>query len=86
MIAECKLASPVKGKLAALNIEELAQIYNKNGASAISILTDQHFDGKLQDIAAAKKVSSLPVLRKDFIIDEYQIYTKPVQLRLMLSC
>ncbi|MGI6093184.1 MAG: indole-3-glycerol phosphate synthase TrpC [Veillonellaceae bacterium] len=75
LIAECKLSSPVKGRLSqSYSVVELAEIYIANGAAAISVHTDRHFCGKLGDIKAVKQVSSLPVLRKDFIIDEYQIY------------
>lgn len=74
LIAECKQASPVKGKLAGLPVAELAGIYGQNGASVLSVLTDRHFSGSLSDIDKARQAASLPVLRKDFIIDEYQIY------------
>ncbi len=74
LIAECKLASPVKGLMSGLSITELAKVYQDNGAAALSILTDRHFNGELDHVIQAKTVSSLPVLRKDFIIDEYQIY------------
>lgn len=75
LIAECKLASPVKGSLCQdYSVLELAEIYTRNGASALSVHTDRHFYGKLEDIKAVKTVSSLPILRKDFIVDEYQIY------------
>jgi indole-3-glycerol phosphate synthase len=54
---------------------ELAGIYEKNGAMAISILTDEkYFGGSLEDQAKVRSAVSLPILRKDFIIDEYQVY------------
>lgn len=75
LIAECKLASPVKGSLCqTYSILELAKIYTHNGAAALSVHTDHHFCGKLEDIDKVKKISHLPILRKDFIIDEYQVY------------
>jgi indole-3-glycerol phosphate synthase len=74
LIAECKLASPVKGTLSCRGVQDLAALYEANGAAALSILTDSHFSGSLDHIAMARKVSNLPILRKDFIIDEYQIY------------
>lgn len=75
LIAECKLASPVKGRLCAgYTVPELAAIYEEQGAAALSIHTDKHFSGVLEDIGRVKAASRLPVLRKDFIIDLYQIY------------
>lgn len=75
LIAECKLASPAKGELCTdYSVPELAQIYTENGAAALSIHTDSHFRGSLEDIAAVRAVTELPILRKDFIIDAYQIY------------
>lgn len=74
LIAECKLASPVKGKLSERTVGELARVYDTEGATALSVLTDSHFCGTGQHIGEAKHVSSLPVLRKDFIVDEYQLY------------
>ncbi len=75
LIAECKLASPVKGIFRqGRKVGELAAIYAANGATALSVLTDKHFCGSLDDITAARSVCCLPVLRKDFIIDPYQIY------------
>ena len=75
LIAECKLASPAKGQLCdSRSVPELAQLYTANGATALSVHTSAPFQGKLSDIAAVRAVSPLPILRKDFIIDEYQIY------------
>lgn len=75
LIAECKLASPVKGRLCETRtVPELAGIYEQHGAAALSVHTDKHFLGALEDIGKVKEHSSLPVLRKDFIIDIYQIY------------
>jgi indole-3-glycerol phosphate synthase len=76
LIAEIKKASPSKGILRGdFNPAKIAVTYQANGASAISVLTDERFfEGKLEYIKKIKENISLPVLRKDFIIDEYQIY------------
>jgi indole-3-glycerol phosphate synthase len=75
LIAECKLASPAKGRLCSCHsVSELAQIYEINGATALSVHSDQHFLGQLADLGKVRAVSKLPILRKDFIIDRYQIY------------
>ncbi len=76
LIAELKKASPSKGILRAdFQIEPLAEAYAKAGAQALSILTDvQYFQGDLSYLKKAQAVSGLPVLRKDFIIDEHQVY------------
>lgn len=75
VIAEVKRASPSRGDLA--NIPDpaaLAQLFEKHGASTISVLTEERkFKGSLADLAAVRKVVSVPVLRKDFIAEEYQI-------------
>jgi len=76
LIAEIKKASPSRGIIRGdFNLSKIAMTYQANGASAISVLTDERFfEGKLEHIKAVKEHISLPVLRKDFIIDEYQIY------------
>ena len=75
LIAECKLASPSKGRLCQTHsVPDLAKIFSQNGATALSVHTSAPFLGKISDIPAVKAVTSLPVLRKDFIIDEYQLY------------
>ncbi len=78
LIAELKRASPSKGILAPhLDLFQVADIYTQNGASAISVLTDEKFFmGKLETLHDLRFThhSSLPLLRKDFIIDESQIY------------
>ena len=75
LIAECKLASPSKGRLCQTHtVPELARIFTAAGATALSVHTSTPFLGNLEDIAAVRAVSPLPILRKDFIIDEYQIY------------
>ena len=76
LIAEIKKASPSKGILRGdFNPAKIAITYQANGASALSVLTDERFfEGRLEYINKVKESISLPVLRKDFIIDEYQIY------------
>ncbi len=76
LIAEIKKASPSKGILRGdFNPAKIAITYQANGASAISVLTDERFfEGRLEYINKIKESVSLPILRKDFIIDEYQIY------------
>lgn len=74
LIAECKLASPSKGVFdSGKTVQELAAIYEANGAGVLSILTDSHFNGTLAHLEAVRKQTRLPLLRKDFIIDRYQI-------------
>ncbi|BEU87747.1 indole-3-glycerol phosphate synthase TrpC [Selenomonas sp. TAMA-11512] len=75
LIAECKLQSPAKGRLTeGYTVDQLAKIYAANGASALSIHTDPHFLGKNEDLQRVRKLVDIPLLRKDFIIDPYQIY------------
>lgn len=75
LVAECKLNSPVKGRLSQrFTVAELAKIYSENGAAMLSVHTDPHFLGRNEDISAVKEITDLPVMRKDFIIDEYQLY------------
>ncbi len=76
LIAEVKRASPSKGLLAPrLDPVELARTYEANGAAAISVLTEPHFFlGSPEYLVAIKRAVSVPVLRKDFIIDEYQVF------------
>ncbi|GAA4077445.1 indole-3-glycerol phosphate synthase TrpC [Amphibacillus indicireducens] len=75
VIAEFKRASPSKGTInAKLDPKEQAQIYQELGASMISVLTDrQFFQGSYQDLAQVKQTVELPILNKNFIIDEIQI-------------
>jgi len=75
IIAEIKRASPSKGVLCeTLEAAETARIYEKAGAAAISVLTDNpFFKGSPEDLRQVKAVTTLPVLRKDFIISEYQV-------------
>lgn len=76
LIAEIKKRSPSKGVIRAdFDPVKIALAYNAAGASAISVLTDERFfDGKLEYLKEVKERVTVPVLRKDFIIDEYQIY------------
>lgn len=75
IIAEIKRASPSKGILCdSLDAAETARIYEKSGAAAISVLTDsRYFKGSPDDLRQVKEVTTIPVLRKDFIISEYQV-------------
>ncbi|MFB4211360.1 indole-3-glycerol phosphate synthase TrpC [Shouchella sp. JSM 1781072] len=75
LIAEIKQASPSKGLLVTdLNVSKIAQTYENAGASAISVLTDSpFFKGEKRYIKQVKDLVHLPVLRKDFIIDEKQV-------------
>lgn len=75
LIGELKIASPLKGILRNnLDLRKTARLYEKEGIKAISVLTNKHFQGKLSDIKKVKQAVNLPILRKDFIIDKYQIY------------
>lgn len=75
VIAEIKRASPSKGHLAEiLDPAALGSLYQATGASAISVLTEQRsFLGSLEDLAKVRAAVSIPVLRKDFIANEYQV-------------
>jgi indole-3-glycerol phosphate synthase len=75
-IAEIKKKSPSRGLLSEdFDPEKIARQYEQGGASAISVLTDsEFFGGSLDSLTKVKRAVSLPVLRKDFTVDEYQIY------------
>ena len=74
LIAEVKRSSPSKGSLAPISDPALlASSYEKGGATAISVLTERRrFGGSLADLVAVRKAVDLPVLRKDFMVDQYQ--------------
>ena len=76
LIAEVKKASPSKGLLC-LDFDpvRLAHAYAANGAAAISVLTDtRFFQGSLNDLRAVRQAVDIPLLRKDFVVDAYQVY------------
>ena len=76
IIAEFKRKSPSKGwfKTKELEVEKVVSHYNDKGAAGISVLTDEdYFGGDLDDLIQAKVITDVPVLRKDFIVDEWQI-------------
>ena len=76
VIAEVKRKSPSKGDLADISEPaKLAASYQEAGAAAVSVLTERRrFNGSLEDFDAVRKEISLPMLRKDFMVDEYQFY------------
>lgn len=76
IIAEHKRKSPSKGVINdSLTVSEVVQGYQQAGASAISVLTDEtFFGGSNQDLMAVRNAIHIPILRKEFIVDEYQIY------------
>jgi len=75
IIAEFKRKSPSKGLInGAASVEQVSIGYMQAGASALSILTDQeYFGGSSEDLKVARKFNLCPILRKDFVVDEYQI-------------
>jgi indole-3-glycerol phosphate synthase len=75
IIAEVKKASPSRGVIKEnLDVRKLVEAYEEGGAGAISVLTEQdHFRGSISVLAKVRKTVSLPILRKDFIIDPFQI-------------
>src|SRR5215207_8439545 len=76
IIAEFKRRSPSKGVIRAnADLNSIVRSYEAGGAVALSILTEEdYFDGSLADLREARTVVGLPLLRKDFVFDEYQIY------------
>jgi indole-3-glycerol phosphate synthase len=76
LIAEFKRRSPTAGEIRpGAAVAEMVRAYERGGAAALSILTEErHFGGSLHDLRAAREASDLPILRKDFIVDPYQLY------------
>ena len=76
VVAEIKRRSPSKGDLAPdLDPETTARVYEAGGAAALSVLTDNpFFGGTVEDLQVAREMTELPVLRKDFVIDEVQVF------------
>lgn len=76
VIAEFKRRSPSKGVIRAdADLQWIVGRYETGGAVALSVLTEEHyFDGSLDDLREAKRSVALPVLRKDFVFDEYQVF------------
>ncbi len=80
VIAEIKKASPSRGPIkAAADVEEIAASYARAGAAALSVLTEARFFlGAPEHLGEAKRVVEVPVLRKDFLLEEYQVYESRV--------
>ena len=76
LIAEHKRRSPSAGEIrSGATVTEIVEAYERGGATALSILTEgPHFGGSLDDLREARAASVLPILRKDFIVDPYQVY------------
>lgn len=80
LIAEIKKASPSRGVIREdFNPLDIARIYKETGAAAVSVLTEEdHFQGDISYIQQIRDAVSLPILRKDFILDEYQVYESKI--------
>ncbi len=76
IIAEIKSASPSKGIIKEnIDVGQIANTYEESGASAISVLTEEdNFGGSVDNLLTARNLTDLPILRKDFIFDEFQVY------------
>lgn len=80
VICEFKPASPSIGDISNSNLENALEIFEKSGASAVSILTEnRHFKGSLDNLRSAYNLTKLPIIRKDFLINEYQIYQAKIE-------
>ena len=80
LIAEHKRRSPSAGVIReGASVTEIVQAYERGGAAAISVLTEEiHFGGSLDDLYEARAATQLPILRKDFCVDLYQLYEAKV--------
>jgi indole-3-glycerol phosphate synthase len=80
IIAEHKRRSPSAGEIRrGASVVEIVEAYERGGAAAVSILTEgAHFGGSLDDLREARAASDLPILRKDFVVDPYQVYESAV--------
>lgn len=76
LIAECKKSTPIEGVIREnYNLTQIVSEYQSNKVSAISVLTEEKFFlGRIEDLKIVKESTTVPVLRKDFIIDKYQLY------------
>jgi len=76
LIAEHKRRSPSAGEIrSGATVTEVVDAYERGGATALSVLTEgPHFGGSLDDLREARAASALPILRKDFLVDPYQVY------------